>query len=123
MARKSPTMRTLEALRSRGMQAGICERWLPHVSRGDGGFGIRRDLFGWIDVIAIDPARGVGGVQSTGTAFSEHWRKLTEERATQIRAWLEAGAWGELWGWRKLKGVWAPRIAVLSLDDFGDIWS
>ena len=36
---------------------------------------------------------------------------------------LEAGAWGELWGWRKLKGVWAPRIAVLSLDDFGDIWS
>jgi len=122
MAGKSPTQRTLAELRSRGWEADICEKWLPHVHRGGGGFGIRQDLFGWIDIIAIDPDRGVGGIQSTGTAFAEHLRKLTNERAAQVRSWLEAGAWGELWGWRKLGKVWRPRIRVLTPADFGSIW-
>lgn len=119
----SPTERTLAELRKRKISADICERWLPHVHRGGGGFGVRRDLFGWIDIIAICPRRGVGAVQSTGTDFAAHWRKLTEKRAAKVREWLESGAWAELWGWRKLKGVWAPRIKVLELDDFVDIWS
>ena len=118
---KSPTERTLAELRSRGITAGICERWLAHVHRGGGGFGIRRDLFGWIDIIAICPRRGVGAVQSTGTDFAAHWRKLQEDRRVAVLQWLESGAWGELWGWRKLKGVYVPRVKELTLLDFGSL--
>lgn len=123
---KSPTERTLAELRARGLPADICERWLSHVHRGGGGFGIRRDLFGWIDIIAICPDRGVGGIQSTGTDFSGHWRKLQKDRRSQVHQWLGSGAWAELWGWRKLRGVYAPRIKDLSIRDFEppvDIWS
>jgi hypothetical protein len=114
----TPTERTLRELRRRGCKADICERWLAHVHRGGGGFGVRRDLFGWIDIIVTDRDRGIGAIQSTGAAFAEHWRKLQEDRRSQVLHWLECGGWAELWGWRKLKGVWTPRIKPLTLVDF-----
>lgn len=73
--------------------------------------------------MVIDPERGIGGVQSTGKDFAGHLAKLREKRANQVRAWLKAGGWGELWGWRKLKGLWVPRIEVLSLEDFDPMWA
>ena len=118
----SPTQRTLKALRARGCQAEVVERWLAHVHRGGGAMGVRRDLFGWIDIVALEPGRGIGGVQSTGQDFSGHLRKLQRERGPQVRAWLQAGGWAELWGWRKLRGIWTPRVLSLALEDFDPLW-
>jgi hypothetical protein len=88
--------------------------------------GIRQDLFGIIDVLALDPQRGVVGVQSTGNDFAGHLRKLTEERPQECLDWLSTpGTTLELWAWRKVKAqrggkqlIWRPRIRVLGRTDF-----
>ena len=122
-----PTQRTLKALRDKGLICGVVERFNPYA----GQFGIRQDLFGIIDIIALDHSKGVIGVQSCGTAFSDHHRKLTEEKAQECIDWLKTpGASLELWGWRKVKmklksgkrskvDKYEPRVRVYTLEDFG----
>lgn len=115
----TPTQRTLRALRDKGMVCAIVERWNPHA-------GIRQDLFGIIDILALDPERGVIGIQSTGSAFSQHADKLLNERAQECADWLSTpGTSLELWGWRKIKlkrgGTamrWNPRIREFYIHDF-----
>jgi hypothetical protein len=90
-----------------------------------GPHGIRQDLFGCIDIIALDPARGVIGVQSCGQGFADHKPKLLEERSQEVMEWLKTpGTALELWGWRKVKlnrggkaMRWKPRLARLILDN------
>jgi hypothetical protein len=115
----SPTQRTLRALRSAGLQCDIVERWIT-------GARVRRDFLHIIDIIALDPQRGVVGVQATGNDFAGHFRKLTEERAQECLDWLRTpGTALELWAWRKIKAVrggklalWQPRVQVLTSADF-----
>lgn len=117
----SPTQRTLRALRGKGLECAIVEKWNAHAR-------IRQDMFGIIDIVALDPQRGVIGVQSTGTDFAGHHKKLTEERAQECINWLSTpGTQLELWGWRKVKvkrggkaKVYAPRVKTYSLSDFTD---
>lgn len=117
----SPTQRTIRALREMGRVCGTVERFNPHV----GPHGIRQDLFGFIDIIALDPDRGVVAIQSTGQAFAEHYRKLTQERNENVFEWLKTpGTSLELWGWRKVKLKrggkavrWQPRIRQITMED------
>jgi hypothetical protein len=123
MAELTPTQRTLRALRARGLECAIVEKWNQYA----GPHGVRQDLFGIIDVIALDPVAGVIGVQSCGNSFSDHFRKITGERAVETRKWLETpGTALELWSWRKVKmkrgGVamrWEPRVRQITLADLG----
>ena len=118
----SPTQRTIRELRNQGRKCAIVERYNAFV----GPHGVRQDLFGIIDVIALDPERGVVGVQSCGQDFSAHERKFLEERAEECFDWLRTpGTALELWGWRKVKLKrggkavrWQPRIRVFQLQDF-----
>ena len=123
MSALSPTQRTLRELRNRGMICGIVERF----NRYAGPHGIRQDLFGFIDIIALDPVRGIVGVQSCGQAFAEHYRKITEERNEECREWLKCGGKVELWGWRKVKlkrgGAairWQPRIKEITQKELDE---
>lgn len=116
----SPTQRTLRYLRQQGRICGIVEKFNPHV----GPHGIRQDLFGFIDIIALDPERGIIGIQSCGQDFAQHRRKITEERTDIVAEWLKSGGKVELWGWRKLKLKrggkamrWQPRIEEIVLED------
>jgi hypothetical protein len=112
----SPTQRSLKYLRDAGWICQIVERFNPHV----GPHGIRQDLFGGIDLIAIrGPTRTLGppmtwkpaftpgcilGVQACGqTGHAAHKAKLLAE--PRMREWLDAG--GRLWilSWRKLSVV------------------
>lgn len=101
----------------------IVERWNAHA----GPHGVRQDLFGIIDVLALDPERGVVGVQSCGQDFAAHEHKLLEDRAQECIDWLSTpGTCLELWGWRKVKlhrggkaTRWQPRIRDFTLEDFG----
>lgn len=120
----SPTQRTIKACKDQGRIVGIVERFNAFI----GPHGIRQDLFGFIDIIAIDSESGIVGVQSTGSAFSAHIRKLTEERNEALYEWLRH-AEVELWGWRKVKLKrggkamrWKPRVADFSINaDTGEI--
>jgi hypothetical protein len=91
----SPTQRTLRALREQGLVCAIVEKCNPY----GGPHGIRQDLFGIIDILALDPRRGVVGIQSTGQDSSGHFRKLTQEKAQECQDWLYTpGTSLEIWG-------------------------
>jgi len=100
----------------------IVEKWNAFV----GPHGIRQDLFGIIDVIALDPERGVVGVQSCGQSFNQHLDKLLNERTQECIDWLSTpGTSLWLYGWRKIskkrggkQKVWRPRIMEITMEYF-----
>jgi len=117
----SATQRTLKALRQMGRRCDIVERFNPYV----GQHGIRQDLFNIIDLIALDPERGIVGVQcTTGNCYSDHWKKLTVDHAQESYDWVECGGILELWAWRKIKVkrggkamIWKPRIVEITIGE------
>jgi len=117
----SNTQRTLRELRNQGRICDIVERW---VKFSEGG-GCRKDLFGIIDILALDPARGIVGIQSTsGNCTSQHKKKLFEEKSNELAEWLKAGGKFELWSWRKVKlkrggkaERWSARVEELLLEN------
>lgn len=119
MSGLSPTQRTLKAMREQGRICGIVEKFNHHA----GPYGIRQDLFGFIDIIALDPEQGVVAVQSCGQDFSGHVKKLLEERNEAVYEWLRHAPC-ELWGWRRVKLKrgsaalrWKPRVADVVLEN------
>lgn len=104
-------------MREQGRICGIVEKF----NRFGGDFGIRQDLFGFIDIIAIDPVNGIIAIQSCGQSFKAHCDKLITERNEAVYEWLKHAKL-ELWGWRKVKLSrgskamrWRPRIADIEL--------
>ena len=93
----SYTQRTLRELRRRGLIAAVVERWNQYA----GPHGSRQDLFGFIDIIALDPKRGIIAIQSTGPSGHAMHRKKVLQNETALE-WLACGGLIELWSWRKL---------------------
>ena len=115
----TPTQRTIAHYQnpqgSPRFVLGSVERW-QKTSRF--GTGIRRDLFGFIDFIGMADGQPILGIQSTGSGFSSHFKKITVDCAPLAKVWLSTGSNLELIGWRKLKGGWSPRIHRFTLEDF-----
>jgi len=90
-----------------------------------GPFGIRQDLFGFIDVVVLDPQRGIGAIQSTGSTFGEHINRILDSEVTEfVLEWLKSGGFVEVWGWRRVKVKrggkalrWAPRVREITLKN------
>lgn len=109
------TSRTLELLRERGFRCGIVERYNQFTKQ-------RHDLFGIIDIIAIKHGQ-IYGVQSCGSSYAEHKRKILDTMYGVY--WLEAGGELLLVGWRKIKKkrggkamIWSPREYKFTLEDW-----
>jgi len=121
----SPTQRTLKELRSLGRIVDVCERWIINPKHPAGGF--RKDLFGFIDLISLDPERGIVAIQSCGSDFAAHLRKIMDSECTEnVIEWLKNGGKLEVWGWRKVKLKrggkamrWQPRIKEITQEDLG----
>jgi hypothetical protein len=106
----TPTARSLKYGRDRGYLIEVVERWIPQARR-------RKDLFGCIDLVALDGRPGCLGVQATsGSNVYARVKKIHEECWPAAEAWLQAGNRLEVWGWRKLRGRWEPRIVQVFLD-------
>ena len=115
----SPTQRTLQELRKRGILAGVVERWIAQAPPA----GKRVDFLGFIDVIAVGQ-RGIVGIQCcAGSGHAAHRTKIVEDCRVNAAAWLQ---WAEieLWSWRKLKLKrggkavrWTPRIETITQED------
>lgn len=113
---KSPTARTLEALRRRGWPAQVVEKWLPGRRAKKGGrpgeteatpYGVRKDLFGCIDILALDGRPGSLGIQACASGdAAKRAAKAAEEPL--LAAWLVAGNRFEVWAWRE---VWVDTSA------------
>ena len=110
-----PTARSLDKLRKDGWLAQVVEKWIPHTKR-------RLDLFGCIDIIALDGKPGALGIQATsGSNVASRITKALAE--PKLRSWLEAGNRFEVWGWvkRKVKRGgkamrWELRTEPITLD-------
>jgi hypothetical protein len=115
------------------VDAGLVERHTPAFKpKSEGGgqiFGGRRhDLFGFIDIVAIDDGDGILGVQACGSSdLMAHQRKIEENPL--VVAFLRRGNRLVLHGWRKRKvkrgGVamrWSPRIVDAELAGDGISW-
>ncbi len=115
MARSSAVPRTLKLFRDEGYFIDVAEQYNSFS-------GQRKDLFGFIDCVAVND-NTVVGVQVCGTDFQEHVRKLTMERALPVRIWLKHSTRKcILIGWRKVKAkkggklmVFRPRIMEFRL--------
>jgi len=101
----SPTQRTLALLRKEGWNAEVTEKWIP-------GANIRKDLWGFIDVLAIR-GKEILGVQATSyTNTSTRVKKI--EDSDNVAAVREAGIGIHVHGWRKVKHRWQVRIVDCS---------
>lgn len=88
----SPTQRTLNMLREQGYSAQVVERWQPQSRR-------RIDLFGVIDVVAMDGTKTIG-VQTTSAANVGHRREKILAEPLALK-WLQSGNRLFIHGWRK----------------------
>jgi hypothetical protein len=120
---ESPTSRSLKLCRKRGQLPWVVEIWNPYGRRPDGRKGIRQDLYGFIDIIAIGGGlKGVLGIQATSySCVSARVNKIKNERTANALAWLSGGNQIEVWGWKKtLVGKvvrWAPRVVEITEED------
>lgn len=102
----------------------ITERWIPG---GGSKFGVRKDLWGFVDMLAMKAGHPIIGVQATsGSNVSARIHKI---RSIPLhRTWLECGCRLQVIGWRKtcrLKAdgskskqrIWQPVIRELEVED------
>lgn len=117
------TQRTMKMLREGGAMCAVVERWNQY----GGLHGVRNDLFGIIDVLAISKERGILGIQVCAmSGRAAHLEKLTVDKRDESIAWLQAGGHLEIHAWRKLlvkRGGkakrWTPDVTTITLDMLG----
>lgn len=117
----SPTARTLRTLREQGVICAVVEKWNQFA----GPHGIRQDLFGFVDVLAIYPGQEQAFVAVQCCARSGHAAHRTKILENEIAPeWVKAGGRIELWSWAKQKVVrggkaerWTPKVEVIGFAE------
>ena len=120
----SPTARTLNECRRRGWHAGVVERWLPNPVHPGGG--TRRDLFGFIDVVALTGTHILGIQCCALSGHAAHVKKITVDRVEDAKVWLAHGGLIEIWAWYKYVDTidrrhWRPKITSITSTGVEDI--
>jgi len=129
------TQKTLKALRGLGYEAAVAERWIPFYEKNyvtgkteRGAGGVRKDLFDFIDIVAMRPDVGIVGIQSTGpTGHSQHRRTIMA--CDNAKLWLKCRGRIALWSWKKVivtkkdgtkgkAGRWKYRQEEITLKTF-----
>ncbi len=114
MASNSPTQRSLKLLRARGYVAEVTEKWNPYA-------GIRQDLWGFVDILAIREGEILGVQTTSGSHVAERINKIAA--SPLIATVLSAGVKVVVHGWDK-KGArgkvkrWECREELLNAESF-----
>ena len=109
----TPTARSLKLLRDRQWLAAVVEHWNPYAR-------VRHDLFGFIDIVAINPGQdGVLGIQAT-TTDNQASRMKKIEHEPRALIWIQAGNRVAVWGWakqgaRNQRKLWMLTVTELHL--------
>lgn len=102
----SPTQLSLKYLRDLGYMAEVVEKTIPHTF-------IKKDLFGFIDIIAIKPGTtGVLGVQCTSDGARKAHTDKQKTLSKELDIWTNCGnrLVMHCWGKKKYKlksGIWS----------------
>jgi hypothetical protein len=107
------TAKSMKELRDRGFLVDKVEQTIPRTF-------IKKDLFGFIDIIAVCGPRTLA-VQSTSYPnISSRSKKIHEEKKDELARVVAAGWEVEIWGWRKKKIGnrlrWAYRVVKCEAD-------
>jgi len=97
--------RSLKHLRDQGYHADVCERWMPFRGGLEGG--VRKDLFGFIDILAYTRTGEIAAVQCTSKQqMTRHLRDYRRHDPTRqaILDWLYGGRAFALHGWHQPNG-------------------
>jgi hypothetical protein len=76
--------------------AGVVEQTIP-------GTFIKRDLFGFIDIVALMDKRVVGIQATSASNVSARIKKIKEECFAKAHDWLVCGGRIQVWGWGRQK--------------------
>jgi len=103
----TPTQRTLKLLRDRGYIAAVVERWNPYAR-------IRQDLFGFIDIIAVNDGDTLAVQATSDSNVAARIDKIRDTPAANIwLACLSRSLWVIGWGKKGARGkrkTWQSRI-------------
>jgi hypothetical protein len=102
----SPTQRSLKLMRERGFHAEVVEKWIP-------GANIRKDLWGFADVLCIGSGSPITVVQSTSDSnVAARITKIADSPLVGLVR--QAGIRILVHGWKKVKGRWQVREVDVS---------
>lgn len=96
----SPTARSLKLLRDRGYVAEVVEKTIPKTF-------IKKDLWGFVDIVAIRGTETVGVQTTDHTHVAMRLAKI--EQSDLLQAVLDAGWTVVVHGWRKVGHRWQCR--------------
>jgi hypothetical protein len=101
----TPTQLTLRKLRADGWLAEVVERWVP-------GANVRKDLFGFVDILALRDGETLAVQATSYTNISARVNKIASLDAV---ADVRRANWS-IWviGWRKVNNRWAEKIVDCS---------
>lgn len=101
----SPTQLTLKLLREDGWTVEVVEKWIP-------GANIRKDLFGFIDLVALKDDQTLG-VQAT--SYSNISARVKKIESAELLSAVRKASW-QVWviGWRKQNNRWVHKIVDCS---------
>ena len=103
---------SVKSLEAEGWTVGVVEQRIPHCF-------ITRDLFGFADLIAISPSRGIMAVQVTGGGNGPARVKKTRlEPRSAI--WLASGGRIQVHDWRKRAKQTQRECVVIEITKQGD---
>ena len=118
----SNTARSMDYLRKLGYVVDRCEQWVPGPPKGKDvaegeertSFGHRRDLFGFLDIVALDPhQRRTIGVQTTSVKQRDpHIEKIM--RHPNYKPLIAAGWLVHLHCWEKVGHRWHMQLVDCS---------
>ena len=115
---RSPTQRSIAMLREQGYMVDIVEHYNAYAH-------VRKDMFGWADLVALHPQkRGVLAVQTT-TGSNLAARVAKASATASFKLWVACGNAVEFHGWRKVlkagRGtkmrIWLPAVSRVDLAD------
>jgi hypothetical protein len=101
----SPTQLTLKWLRDEGYLAEVVEKWLP-------GINVRKDLWGWCDIVALKDEETVAVQCTSWDNISSRCKKIAE--SDTVGPVRKAG-WN-IWviGWKKKDNRWVHKLVDCS---------
>lgn len=92
MASKSPTQLSLAKLREEGYLVDVVERWIP-------GANIRKDLYGFIDILALKGKETLAVQTTSAGNMSARCKKIADHE--NVGAVREAGWTIHVHGWHQ----------------------
>ena len=102
----TPTQRSLKHLREDGWLAEVVERWIPQARK-------RKDLFGFVDIVALRDDTTLGVQVTSGSNVSARVHKIAD---SDLVGAVRCAGWAiHVHGWRKnSKGRYVLRVVDVS---------